>query len=77
MKRTLIVLLLLAMLLQAGCSTVNGLCRDTRTVAELGINATQNSVEKQQNHSIGFAIKEQTRIIRNGDQMRIELTRVD
>jgi len=57
----------------SGCSTANGICRDARSIAETGIAVTQNSVDKQRNNSIGFAIKEQTRVIRNGDQMRIEL----
>ncbi len=66
MKYALPLLLLFA----AGCSTVNGLCRDGRTVCEAGIKATQKSVDKQQGNSIGFAIAEQNRIMQSGQDMQ-------
>lgn len=63
------------LLLASGCSTTNGFFRDVKTGAEMGINITQNLVDKQKINSIAFAMDEQTKAIREGNEMRFALSR--
>ncbi len=67
---TLIVTMIVCMLFSLlGCSTMNGIARDTKSLAELGITVTQKGADKQMGDSIAWAIKDQTRIMYNGQQV--------
>jgi len=61
-----IIFLLAVCVFQSGCSTANGVCRDVRSISELGINITQTATDKQRDNSIAFAITEQNRVMKQG-----------
>lgn len=63
------VLLLVASILLSGCSTVNGACRDIKTLSEVGISISQKGADKQMGDSIAWAIRDQNRIMDNGQQV--------
>lgn len=59
----------------AGCSTLNGLARDVKSVSEFAIDSTQKGADKQMGDSIAWAIRDQTRLMRNGQQVAAGLGR--
>ena len=65
----LIVLMSAMVLLLASCSTVNGAFRDIKSLSEAGISVSQKGADKQMGDSIAWAIKDQNRIMNNGQQV--------
>ncbi|MAF25278.1 hypothetical protein CL634_06850 [bacterium] len=68
-----VVFLIITCIIQSGCSSTNGFCRDVRSISEAGINVTQPLVERQRSNSIAFGITEQNRIMSAALEMQTAL----
>ena len=69
MKKTISVLLVSLALLAQGCSTINGVGRDTAWIGQKVAEYSQTGASKQRDYGIAYSIKEQNRIIREGSTM--------
>ena len=72
---TVITMSIAVMLLCTSCSTANGAFRDIKSGAELGISLTQKAADKQMADGLAWSVKEQTRVMNNGQMITRALGR--